>query len=387
MLKRPATRLTAALLLVLPLLSAPRTARACTAFLLEGRGGGRVMAKSYDYGFGHGVLMVNPRGVAKQALPTSPGSHPASWVSRYASLTFNQYGREMPQGGMNEAGLMVEVLWLERSQLPPPDARPTVNELQWIQAQLDRFATIDEMVRAVDGLRVERVHGRVHYLACDRSGDCAAFEHVGGRMQVARGARVLTNHTHAASLDYLARARTRYTLGIDSLSRFARATQRLAEPLPATATGGERGAGDDLVARAFDGLEGVRWFRTQWQIVYDPVRLTVHFRTRGQRVARSVDLGRLLSSSATASACEAVRALDLETRVQPLPGRREVEVTGLLKAYDQASNRTLVARSLQRLGGRVPAGAVESLARYPESLRCAETSWAGSLDSRLPAAR
>jgi penicillin V acylase-like amidase (Ntn superfamily) len=41
--------------------------------------------------------------------------NPAKWVSRYGSVTFNQYGCENPTGGMNEAGLVVEQMWLDES--------------------------------------------------------------------------------------------------------------------------------------------------------------------------------------------------------------------------------------------------------------------------------
>src|SRR5215468_3296311 len=69
-----------------------RPAAACTTFLLE-RGGQRVMGKSYDWHMGQGLVIVNKRGVAKQSLPAKPGDRPARWISRHASVTFNQYGR------------------------------------------------------------------------------------------------------------------------------------------------------------------------------------------------------------------------------------------------------------------------------------------------------
>jgi penicillin V acylase-like amidase (Ntn superfamily) len=31
-------------------------------------------------------------------------------------VTFNQYGRNFPSGGMNEAGLVIELMWLEGSR-------------------------------------------------------------------------------------------------------------------------------------------------------------------------------------------------------------------------------------------------------------------------------
>src|SRR5439155_4033925 len=171
----------------------------CTTFLLS-RGNDVVVGKSYDWNMSQGFVMVNPRGVKKQALPMTP--NPARWMSKHASVTFNQYGRELPNGGMNDAGLVVEVMWLDSSTYPPPDARPSVTELQWIQYQLDNFAAVKEMIDAADEVRVARIHGKVHYLACDKSGDCAAFELLGGKLSVSHPARVLTNDTYADSLAY-----------------------------------------------------------------------------------------------------------------------------------------------------------------------------------------
>ncbi len=101
------------------------SARACTAFLFE-QEGQVVMGKSYDWDTGDALVMVNPRGVAKRSLLLS-SSKAHEWVSKYASVTFNQYGREFPVGGMNEAGLVVEALWLRAARIEPSDARPALN--------------------------------------------------------------------------------------------------------------------------------------------------------------------------------------------------------------------------------------------------------------------
>src|SRR5919107_239450 len=86
---------------------APR-ARGCTTFCLTA-GDGVYFGKNYDWDFGRGFLFVNKRGLAKTAMLDAPRQRPAEWVSKYGSLTFNQYGREQPHGGINEAGLVVEL--------------------------------------------------------------------------------------------------------------------------------------------------------------------------------------------------------------------------------------------------------------------------------------
>lgn len=84
---------------------------ACTTFCLK-NDGEVLFGKNYDWMIGDGLLFVNKRGVVKAA--TAEGApHPAKWVSKYGSVTFNQYGRENPSGGMNESGLVIELMWLD----------------------------------------------------------------------------------------------------------------------------------------------------------------------------------------------------------------------------------------------------------------------------------
>jgi hypothetical protein len=326
-------------------LAAPRPADACTAFMLE-RGGAPVVGKSYDWYMGQGLVVVNKRGVAKQSLPAKPGDRAAQWISRHASVTFNQYGREFPAGGMNDAGLVVEVTWLDSSAYERPDQRATLNELQWIQYQLDNFASVSEMIAAAPALRVSPVYARVHYLACDRSRACAALEHIGGKPVVTPGARALTNDSYAESVAYAAK-QAQPPEGSGSLARFARAARQAATP-----------AAGDPIAAAFGVLDGVRWSESQWNIVYDPVHLRVSFRTRVNRGIKTLDLGKLDASCARPAA-----VLDIDTDASG-------DVSGRLRPYDVAMNRSLVERSVRRIRDQLPAGAVDLIVAYPSTLAC-----------------
>ena len=326
-------------------IAASRPAEACTTFMLE-RGGERVVGKSYDWHMGQGLVIVNKRGVAKQSLPAKPGDKPARWLSRHASVTFNQYGREFPAGGMNDAGLVVEIMWLDSSDYEKADSRPTLNELQWIQYQLDSFATVAEMTAAAPSLRVSPVYARVHYLACDKSGACAAFEHVGGKQVVTPGARALTNHSYAESVAWAAK-QPQPPDGAGSLPRFARAARQAATP-PA----------GDPVAAAFGVLDSVRWEESQWNIVYDPVHLRVSFRTRVNRKIKTLDLGKL-----DASCARPVTLLDIDADSSG-------DVTARLRPYDTATNRNVLERSVRRIRDQLPAGAVDLLVAYPAAQTC-----------------
>ena len=128
------------------ILSQVSITHACTTFQMSSFEK-KIMGKSYDWHLTHGMVIVNKRNIAKTALTFNPLETPASWVSKYGTVTFNQYGREFPLGGINEKGLAVEIMWLDETQYPEKDSRKSLNELQWIQYQLDNYSKVIEVVK------------------------------------------------------------------------------------------------------------------------------------------------------------------------------------------------------------------------------------------------
>jgi len=335
--------------------AAVRPAEACTTVAL-GPTDRTVVAKSYDWDVDEGLVLINPRGLEKQAFLLDRASRPAQWTARYSSLTFNQYGRELPNGGINEAGLVVEVLWLQGSRYPARDARPAVTELQWIQMQLDLHGTVAEMIASRDRVRVSKAYGDVHYMACDASGACATFEHLDGQLVVTHGAdlpvRTLTNHPYAQARRFSGRHRgfggkATVPEGTGSLARFLRAS-----------TLAQR-SGAPSFARAFEILDAVRIPKhTQWQIVYDLSAREVHFRT-----AFAPKIKRVRFDSLAAGCADGARALVIH---HPASG----DVTGAFHPYRAELNHALLKASLRPLRRHLPPGAPEALARYPELSVC-----------------
>jgi choloylglycine hydrolase len=339
-----------------------RPARPCTAFRLQ-RAGVVVMGKSYDWGTADGIAVLNARGVKKQAFVTQPGLTPLAWTSQYGSVTFNQYGRELPLGGMNDQGLAIEILWLTETRYPTPQARvPSTNELQWIQHHLDTARTVAEVVATARTMQVVKIYAAVHYLACDATGACATFEHLEGKLVIHHGATlplpVLTNDAYADSLLHARRHRglggtTALPSGDGSLPRFTRAA---AAVQAFTGTGAEAAAWrllDDVRAGSY----------SKWQIVYDLKARTAAFRPAGStRVTRVALAGRDLSCR------RPVQVLDLMGTVAP-------KLHGVLGPYDPAINERLVRLTTARLGGGgVPAPLVAAMARLPEAAtRCTLT--------------
>jgi choloylglycine hydrolase len=342
------------------LLALPEGGEACTTFCL--RTGQRVLfGKNYDFSIGYGMLVTNKRGVAKTAL-LETNDRPAKWVSRYGSVTFNQFGRECPSGGLNEAGLVVELMWLDGTTYPTRDSRPAVGTLGWIQYQLDNFGSVQEVLDHAEEVRIAS-NVPLHYLVSDRTGASASIEFIGGKLVCHDGATlpvpVLANDTYANSLAYLKRhagfgGAHPIPGSRGSLDRFARAASMIRQYRAA--------GGKPAVDYAFDVLANVaQGPYTQWSIVYDVSNLTVYFRTASHTQVKKVSLGTLDFSCATP-----VRMLDVNS---DLSG----DVAAHFVDYTTEANRDLIAKSFKNVGflSSVPAQIMDVIAAYPETATCA----------------
>ncbi|MEE9458104.1 MAG: linear amide C-N hydrolase [bacterium] len=336
----------------------------CTSFYIYA-GDEAVVGKSFDWSVCDGLVVVNKRGIAKEALVGD--DNPARWTSTYGSVTFNQYGRELPLGGINEAGLVVEVLWLKEAEYPTPDERPAVGCLQWVQYMLDTCATVEEVVAAQEEVRVaDDGTGRVHYFVADAAGGCAAVEFVEGEAAIHTGdgmpVRALANSTYDDSLSFLrAYAEKEGTpqdiAGDGSLERFSRAAIAATDfdSAPLDSAGAESYAAGVLndVASAAD---------SQWRIVYDVDDRLVYYRTRENMETRWLEADAFDYSPATP-----VKIFDMNAEGGG-------DVTGKFVDYTYEANRALIDASFAGTDflEDVPEEVREAMARYPETTRPAE---------------
>jgi choloylglycine hydrolase len=322
------------------------------------RGADRAVCRNYDFGTGDALLLTNPRGLGKEGQVTR---NPAHWTARYGSLTLNQFGRELPLEGMNEAGLVVATLWLDDTDLPADTTRPGLSSLQWVQYILDQAGTVPEALALDSTVTIAAGAGStVHFFLADGKGGCAVVEYLGGRSVHHTGdgmrARVITNDTYENSTGYLGRLKPfggaeDVPTDMSSLARFARATryqQRFATE-----------ADRSLVDYGFASLASVSsGMATQWSVVYDLGARRVCLRTQRNQQIRTVELA----------------SLDFDPRhpARMLPiNEGDGELKASFVPYTTQANRDLIFRvfgQVEFLAG-VGAEAKEALARFPESLR------------------
>lgn len=177
----------------------------CTTFCLD-HGDQPVFGRNFDWIAKAGLMMINKRGVTK-VVRSGPQDRLLTWTSKYGSATFNQYGREFPMGGMNEAGLVVESMVLEETEYPLPDSRPAINMLQWLQYHLDNFCTIEEVIASNSKIRISGLGGPgYHFLVCDRTGNCSIIEFIENELVYYTKERIpvktLTNRTYTESISF-----------------------------------------------------------------------------------------------------------------------------------------------------------------------------------------
>ena len=129
---------------------------------------------------------------------------PLEWIAKYGSVTFNQFGKEFPYGGINEKGLVIEIM-VAKADYENFDNRKAINELQWIQYQLDNAKSIDEVISSKSKLRISPIDQELHFLICDSGGNVAAIEFRNGAMVVYRNnhlpIEVLENDLYSKSLE------------------------------------------------------------------------------------------------------------------------------------------------------------------------------------------
>jgi len=69
-----------------------------------------LLGQNYDFYYGHGLIVVSPRGLSKFSLSDKEEGR-LHWVSKYGNVTFTQFGRELPMSGMNENGLAIAMMF------------------------------------------------------------------------------------------------------------------------------------------------------------------------------------------------------------------------------------------------------------------------------------
>lgn len=275
---------------------------ACSAFMLKGK----------DYclvGFNEnwktmpGMVVINKRGSSKHNLSwnhlvsKSPiNEKTTNWVSKYGSVSFNLLGYDLPCYGVNEKGLFLVELYLEKTSPVKNPSQANMFWGQWIQYQLDNFSTVDELVKNLDNAPVidwwPSAAGS-HFFASDADGNTAAIELIGGKFKISRNESMpiplLCNEEYSQELatvnQYDFRGGTKpfsFETATKWEDRFQRATYMLEN---------YNVSKKSPLEYSWEILDYI--YSGEWQMVADIKNKKIYFRSNVGKEIKSIDLAKI----------------------------------------------------------------------------------------------
>lgn len=168
-------------------------ADACTRVVYKGPENTIITARSMDWKSEiNANLWVFPKGMERTGEVGLPS---VKWTSKYGSIIATAWDIATADG-MNEKGLVANILWLAESAYPKFNPQGTKQGLSislWAQYVLDNFATVRE---AVDQLKNEpfvlvsdyipgtEQFTTLHLSISDAQGDNAIFEYIDGKLVI-----------------------------------------------------------------------------------------------------------------------------------------------------------------------------------------------------------
>lgn len=194
-MKNLTKRLGSALLLTTALFTSSNTAEACTRVMYKGPDKTIITARSMDFALPIPAnLWQFPQGINRDG---STGKNTMKWTSKYGSMTASSWDIAVSDG-MNEKGLVANLLWLASSKYPEfsKDKKGKKKGLAvslWAQYALDNFAMVaeavaelkkEEFVVVTDFIPGTDKYTTVHLSLSDSTGDNAILEYINGKLVI-----------------------------------------------------------------------------------------------------------------------------------------------------------------------------------------------------------
>jgi len=362
------------LALIILLLLSHNSVFGCTTFVLN-KHQQIIYGRNFDFEYGSGFIVNNQRNINKYAF-VARETNVAKWTSKYGSITFNQFGKEFPYGGMNEKGLVIAQLYLSQTKYPEIDKRPAISVLQWIQYQLDVSSSVAEVIESDKIIRItNEVPIGVHFLVCDSQGNSATIEFINGELVYRTGEQLpiplLTNNTYDESIAYLKQFNVmggNRSIPWNNIADCEKINDKKLNVNKgfATAAKSMHTAHDSLtlVEQAFDVLKTVSINeKTKWSVVFDISNRLIYFKNKSRKDTILLDFKDFSFEP------------DAPIKVLDIQSANASNVSAQLKDYSLDLNREYVFNIFNPLmqSGffpvKLPNEAIEFHASYPETLK------------------
>ncbi len=168
------------------------TAESCTRVVYKGPNNTVITGRSMDFAMEIPAnLWLFPKGITRNG---ATGKNTIEWTSKYGSVATSSWDIAVSDG-MNEKGLVANMLWLVSSEYPPFNKEGGTKKglavSLWAQYALDNFATVSEAVEAfkkeefvvvTDFIPGTDKYTTIHLSLSDASGDNAILEYIGSKL-------------------------------------------------------------------------------------------------------------------------------------------------------------------------------------------------------------
>lgn len=321
---------------------------ACSAFLLQTKDN-LYVGFNENWKTMPGMVVVNQRSVKKYALSWNylSSTHPLpsntkKWTSKYGSVCFSLMGADLPCYGMNEKGLYLVELFLDKTYSIAEKGKPNMFWAQWIQYQLDNYKDVDELIGHLEQAPVidwwPKFPGS-HFFIADSSGKTAVVELIAGRFKIYTAenmpVKLLCNNPYAQDLQTVKRyegfggTETFDLTKNDWDDRFIKAATMLNNftSLP----------NQDALNYSWSILDGVR--PGEWQMVADMKKKKFYFRSDIATGIKEIDLSQIDFSKKAAISYRDIHiksAGDISADFYPLTSviNKNYTEKGFVIAYD-----------------------------------------------------
>ncbi|MGU3377046.1 linear amide C-N hydrolase [Chryseobacterium sp. M5A1_1a] len=193
-MKNITKRLGSIVLLTTALLTSPDSAEACTRVMYKGPNKTIITARSMDFSIAiPSNLWLFPQGIERNG---STGKNTVKWTSKYGSMATSSWDIAVSDG-MNEKGLVANLLWLVSSKYPEfskeKKSKKGLAVSLWAQYALDNFATVAEAIAELkkepfvvvtDFIPGTDKYTTVHLSLSDATGDNAILEYINGKLVI-----------------------------------------------------------------------------------------------------------------------------------------------------------------------------------------------------------
>jgi len=268
-------------------------ALACTSFMLK-TSQGLFFVHSLNQGNVPrvmGSVVINQRNVWKKGyswdnlIKMDADVQPnLIWKSTYGSVTFNPFGKELIDGGMNEAGLYIWEMNFD-TQYPDDPTKPKLFQCQWMQYVLDNFDSVDDVIENAGRMSIDGWGW--HYFVADKSGKTAIIDFIDGKPVVYTGdsmpVPICCNSHYPEALKWL---HLHQGFGGELKS------EKIYQEIPRFVHGADllkKYTNQDPVEYSFNMLEEMSE-NVRWSVVIDVSNLTVYFSTNLNKDIRSFTL-------------------------------------------------------------------------------------------------